>query len=327
MKLIYRPPRARSRSSALSSTATAFAAATAVAALPLLAACGAPADDTRGGARGEAGVEAESPHPRAGYLTSLTFVGFESSPSLAHFRFENRTDRNRLALSYEGWIGGRSSWTSLLDADDTLTVARAAWRVVPVRPLRLGVGAGAQIEWLRLPVGETALRLQALDAITSWSSATGQRETLRSAELTLGPGTESGLLLQRREARPLDAERPGTPSQVFLVTDTLGNGLIVMRNQALPDAPASVWAWLDGERLEWTDVLLIALTAPPDSPGRWSLEIPGEGLVVEIGGAGPLVETASSSGAATRLFPVVATLSVGDVRRTMSGVSIEDDGP
>lgn len=310
------PPRRRSRSLALSSVG-----------LLALAACVGPSDDTPGSAPGGEGVEAESPHPRAGYLTSLTFVGFEATPALAHFRFENLADRNRLALSYEAWIGGGSSWTTLLDTTDTLTVARAAWRVVPTRPLRLGVGAGAQIDWLRLPVGESTLRLQALDAITSWSSATGQREALRSAELTLGPGTEAGLLLQRREARPLDIERPGTPSQVFLVTDTLGNGLIVMRNRSLPNAPASVWGWLDGERLEWSDVLVIALTAPAGSPGRWSLEIPREGLVVEIEGSAPLVEAASSTGAATRLFPIEATLSVGDVRRAMAGISIEDDGP
>ncbi|MGI9037778.1 MAG: hypothetical protein ACR2GQ_02850 [Gemmatimonadota bacterium] len=316
VKVIFWPPRLRSRCLALSFVG-----------LLALAACGAPSDGGSDAARDAEGIEAESPHPRAGYLTSLTFVGFEATPALAHFRFENLADRNRLALSYAGWIGGGSSWTSLLDARDTLTVARAAWRVVPVRPLRLGVGAGAQIDWLRLPVGESPLRLQALDAITSWSSATGQREALRSAELTLGPGTEAGLLLQRREARPLDIERPGTPSQVFLVTDTLGNGLIVMRNRALPDVPASVWAWLDGERLEWTDVLVIALTAPAGSPGRWSLEIPREGLVVEIEGSAPLVEAASGSGAATRLFPVVATLSVGEVRRAMSGISVEDDGP
>lgn len=293
----------------------------------LAAACGTP--DGRGGGGDDApAVDSVGNNaPRAAYLTSLTFVGFEPSPSLVHFRFENLADRRRLAMSYEGWIAGRDDWTSILSVRDSIPVPRGAWRVMPVGGLRLRVGGGAQIEALRVPVDGGPLRLEALDAISAWSSSTGQRETLRSAELLLGPGAESGLLLQRRRARPLETVRPSAPSQAFVLTDTIGDGMIILRNRAVPDAPATVWAWLDGERLEWTDALLLSLTAPDGSPGRWSLEITREGIVVEVEGAAPVLETSTDMESAYRLYPVSATLSVGDERRKLSGIGIEDDGP
>ena len=293
----------------------------------LAVACGTP--DGRGGAGDDAPAvdSVGNTAPRAAYLTSLTFVGFEPSPSLVHFRFENLADRRYLALSYEGWIAGRDDWTSILSVRDSIPVPRGAWRVMPVGGLRLRVGGGAQVEALRVPVDGGPLRLEALDAISSWSSSTGQRETLRSAELLLGPGAESGLLLQRRRARPLETVRPSAPSQAFVLTDTIGDGMIILRNRAVPDAPATVWAWLDGERLEWTDALLLSLTAPDGSPGRWSLELTREGIVVEVEGTAPVLETSTDMESAYRLYPVSATLSVGDERRKLAGIGIEDDGP
>ena len=295
--------------------------------LALLVACGPAQDRTADGGEEPAGEPVDSPHPRAAYLTSLTFVGFEATPSLVHLRFENVAEQNRLALSYAGWVAGRSEWAEILRVEDTIPVARAAWRVLPAAGFRLRIGAGAQIEAVRLPLDGTPLRVEALDEISSWSSSTGQRETLRSAELILGPGAESGFLLQRRRARPLETPRPDPPAQAFVLTDTIGDGLVVLRNRAVPDAPATVWSWLDGERLEWSDALLLALSPSEGSPGRWSLEIADEGIVVEIEGMRPAREETSTTGSSYRLYPVRATLSVGDERRTLAGIGIEDDGP
>lgn len=293
----------------------------------LFAACGPTPDRAADGESEIGGDTADSAHPRAAYLTSLTFVGFEATPSLVHLRFENLADQNRLALSYGGWVAGRSEWAEILEVEDTIPVARAAWRVLPTAGFRLRVGTGAQIEAVRLPVDGTPLRVEALDEISSWSSSTGQRETLRSAELILGPRAESGFLLQRRRARPLETPRADAPAQAFVLTDTIGDGLVILRNRMVPDAPATVWSWLDGERLEWTDALLLTLSASEGSPGRWSLEIPGEGIVVEIEGLPPVRDATASTGSAYRLYPVRATLSVGDERRTLAGIGMEDDGP
>lgn len=293
----------------------------------LLVACGPAQDRAANGGEEVAGDTVGSSHPRAAYLTSLTFVGFEATPSLVHLRFENVAEQNRLALSYAGWVAGRSEWAEILRVEDTIPVARAAWRVLPTSDFRLRIGAGAQIEAVRLPVEGTPLRVVALDEISSWSSSTGQRETLRSAELILGPGAESGFLLQRRRARPLETPRSDAPAQAFVLTDTIGDGLVILRNRAVPDAPATVWSWLDGERLEWSDALLLALSPSEGSPGRWSLEIAGEGIVVEIEGLQPAREATATGGSSYRLYRVRATLSVGEERRTLAGIGIEDDGP
>lgn len=320
--MLIRPFRRRPRAGARASLAATFGLISA-----LSAAC-VPADEGAGSRDGTgADADVAGAHPRAGYLTSLTFVGFETSPSLVHLRFENQADRNRLALSYEGRVAGGDAWSPLLQVEDTIPVARAAWRVVPTPEMRLRIGRGAQIEAVRLPLDGTPLRLEALDVISSWSSSTGQRETLRSAELLLGPGAEAGLLLQRRRARSLETERSTLASQAFVITDTVGDGLIILRNRIAPDAPATAWGWIDGERIEWSDALLLALTPSDASPGRWSLEILSAGIVVEIEGSPPVHETTSSMGSSYRLYPVRATLSMDDERRTMTGIGIEDDGP
>lgn len=293
----------------------------------VLAACGSPADRARDQRAAGSDPDGDAARFRAAYLTSLTFVGFQSPPSLAHVRFENRTDGDRLVLSYEGWLAGRDEWTPVLALRDTLPVPRAAWRVVPAGPARIRVGNGAQIESLSLPLDSVTLRVEALDAISAWGSTTGQRETLRSAELSVGAFSEPGLLLQQRRARILDAPRPDTVSQAFVLTDTLGNGLIILHRSALPDVPASVWAWLDGERVEWSDALVLPLASSEGTTGRWSLEVADRDITVEIEGSEPSRDATSASGSAYRLFPVRATLSFADQRRTMAGVRIGDVGP
>lgn len=293
----------------------------------LLVSCGSPVNqaDDRQAAGSDSSTDVA--RFRASYLTSLTFVGFQQPTSLVHLRFENRSEGNQLALSYEGWLAGPIEWTPFFMVRDTLPVPRAAWRVVPAGPARLRVGDGAQIESLLIPLDSMQLRIEALDAISAWSSTTGQRETLRSAELMIGDRAESGLLLQQRRARILGTPRPDMLSATFVLTDTLGNGLIILHGRALPDVPASVWAWLDGERIEWSDAMLVPLPAPDNTRARWSLEMADHDMTVDIETSAPAREAISASGSRYRLSPVRATLSVGDERRSMGGIRVEDAGP
>lgn len=295
--------------------------------IAVLSGCGSPADRTDDAPRGRAELSGDSARFRASYLTSLTFVGFQSPASLVHVRYENRSDGDELALSYEGWLAGPGGWNNLLSLRDTIPVPRAAWRVVPVGGSRLRVGDGAQIESISLPLDSAELRLDALDAISVWSSTTGQRETLGSAELTAGTVSEAGLLLQQRRARVLDEDRAAGVSQTFMFTDSVGNALIILDGRSQPDVPASIWAWVNGERIEWSDALVLPLAPQAGSPGRWSLEVPERSMVLEIRGREPAVDATSASGSAYRLFPVRATLSIGDERLTMAGIRIEDGGP
>lgn len=290
-------------------------------------ACGSPADRAEEAPAGSAVTVADSARFRASYLTSLTFVGFEYPPSLVHVRYENRSDGDQLNLSYEGWLAGPGEWRNLLAVRDTIPVPRAAWRVIPAGDSRLRVGEGAQIESISLPLDSAGLRLDALDAISAWSSSTGQRETLGSAELTTGSGAEAGLLLQQRRARVLDEARAEGVSQTFVFTDSIGNGFIILDRRSQPDVPASVWAWINGERIEWSDALMLPLSSSEGTPGRWSLEVRERDMAVEIEGHDPYMTAESASGSAYQLYPVRATLSLGDERLTMAGIRVEDVGP
>ena len=68
----------------------------------VLSACGSPVDRVDEAPTGDGELVADAARFRASYLTSLTFVGFRNPPALVHLRYENRSDGDRLTLSYEG---------------------------------------------------------------------------------------------------------------------------------------------------------------------------------------------------------------------------------
>jgi len=264
----------------------------------------------------------EAPVPGVLYHTELTFVGREEEPSLLHLRFDNRTDSASIMLRYRGWFAG-DEWRGILDHADSLPVPRAAWRILPTGPVRIVAGEGGEPSSVILELTEGSLRLDSRGAISSWNSRTGQRESLHLAELLDDSGAEAGLMLARQRARRID-EPPGDgPGQSFLVSDTAGNGLLVMRDSTFPDAPVTAWTWFDDTETEWSDALILALAAPDDAPGRWSFELPEAGLSGELRGVSPgLVET-SEDGRGFDVFRVEATLVLEGQSWTMSGIGVQ----
>ena len=265
--------------------------------------------------------------PEAVYHTALTFVGFGPEPSLVHLRFENRTEPDLLRLEYTGWIPGPDAWTSVLGVVDSIPVPRAEWRVLPAGPLRVGVEDGGELSTLRLNLEGGPVRIDALEEISSWSGSTGQRESLRFADLQAGGRVESGWLLQRQRARLLDEPAPERLIQAFLLADTLGNGLLILRDRAFADAPATVWAWLDGVQLDWSDAVLLDLPGSTGLPGSWSFEVPDVGLFGEITGSEPLLDELPEEGIGFRLYRATATIGFGDERRMLAGIGVEERGP
>jgi hypothetical protein len=288
----------------------------------LVAACGEP--ETPAPAEEPARLEQPSPAeplPGAVYRTSLTFVGQARDPSLLQLRFDSRTDSVSIALRYRGWFGG-SEWRPILDHSDTLPVPRAAWRVLPTGPVRILAGEGGEVSSVILDLPEGSLRLDSRGAIGSWNSRTGQRESLRLAELLDDSGAESGLLLARQSAHGVDdalAERTG---QAFLVSDTAGNAILLMRDSAAPDAPVTAWTWFEDTETEWNDALILTLAATGESPGRWSFELPEAGLLGELRGlpGGPMV--GAEDGAGFQTFRVEASLVLDGQSWTMNGIGL-----
>lgn len=303
------------------------ASALALLAVLPLAACGpsdpAPVEEASEPAGGRSAVST----PEALYHTSLTFVGFGSEPALLHLRLENRTEPNRLRLDYRGWIPGAGSWTPVLAVEDSIPVPRAAWRIVPAGSLRLSVEDGGQLSSLRLSVDGGSVRLDALEEVSSWSGTTGQRESLRAADLQVGDRVESGWLLRRRRARLASESSGERVLQAFVLSDTLGNGLLIFRDRAFPDAPAMVWAWMDGIQLDWSDAVLLDLPGSATPPGSWSFEVPDVGLFGEIAGGVPLLDSLPQQGSGFRLYRASGSIGFGEEQRSMSGIGFEERGP
>jgi len=257
------------------------------------------------------------------YHTELTFVGTAVVPSVLHLRFDNRTDTSSVRLHYRGWFGGRD-WTQVLERSDSLPVPRAAWRILPSGPVRVMAGEGGEPSSLIVTLPEGRLRLDTRGAIGTWNSSTGQRESLRLAELLDESGAESGLLLGRQSARRVDAPPAEGQGQYFLVTDTTGAGIVIMRESMAPDAPVTAWTWFEDSEAVWDDGLLLTLAASPDSPGRWSFELPEAGLLGELRGASPVLTEASDAVPGFDLFRVEATFVLDGQSLTMRGVGIQE---
>lgn len=300
-------------------------------AVPLLVAAGCgPGDESGREARSAPDDTAPaSSAPLAIYHTGLTFVGFGYDPALLHLRLENRTGADRLDLTYRGWTAGGGGWSPVLAVVDSIPVPRAAWRIIPAGPLRLGVEDGGEVASLRvrLDSGGT-LRIDALEELSTWSGVTGRRESLRSADLQAGGRLESGWLLQRQWARFRDEPMPDWLMQTFALSDTLGNGLLVLRDRVFgEESPATAWAWVDGVRLDWSESVLLALPGAGGVPGSWSFEIRDVGVFGEISGGEPVLDALPAEGPGFRLYPVRASLVVGEERRNLRGIAIEERGP
>lgn len=293
-----------------------------------LAACGGNADDTPPEDPGPVTSEpvAGAPVPGALYHTELTFVGRGQPPALLHLRFDNETDSVALRLRYRGWFAG-DEWNPVLEHRDSLPIPRAAWRVLPTGPLRILVGEGGEPVSVILEHTGGTLRLDSWGAIGSWNSSTGQRESLRLAELLEGSGGESGLLLLRQRAHRIEEPVSEGIAQYFLVSDTLGNAVLLMRDSTVPDAPVTAWTWFQDVEAEWGDALILTLAAPAGSPGRWSFELPEAGLIGELRGAHPHWNELPAEQAGFEAFRVEGTLVLEGEPWIVSGIGLQERGP
>lgn len=263
------------------------------------------------------------PLPGALYHTEFTFVGSGEVPSVLHLRFDNRTDTAAIHLRYRGWFGGRE-WSQILELADSLPVPRAAWRILPSGPVRVMAGEGGDPSSVVIALPEGGLRLDSRGAIATWNSSAGQRESLRLADLLDRSGAESGLLLARQSARRIDDPPSEEREQLFLVTDTTGAGVLIMRGSTAPDAPVTTWTWFEDSETAWDDGLLLSLAAAPGAPGRWSFELPEAGLLAEIRGSAPVLAENPEVLPGFELFRVEAALVLDGQSWTMRGVGLQE---
>lgn len=256
------------------------------------------------------------------YRTSLTFVGLPPDPVLAHLAFENRTDTARVRRGYAGWIFSGGAWRKVLSVRDSLPAPRAAWRVLPVSgALAVWVGAGGELRQVRVGAPGEELRLEGGGLLAAWAGDGGPRESLRSGTLSVGGAAVPGLLLLRQAARAA-VEAPLRGSLAVVVADSVGDGLLLVREGGAGDVGAVAWTRLEGTEAEWPDAVVRPLSAV-GGVGRWAVQIPEAGILGEVEGRPPLVDEETGV-EGVRLFRVAATLRVGGAARTFAGAGIEE---
>ncbi len=297
--------------------------------LALTAACGSGADEAPPDEPGPATAEtaAGASIPGALYHTELTFVGRGDPPAMLHLRFDNQTDSAQLRMHYRGWFAG-DQWRPVLEHRDSLPIPRAAWRVLPTGPLRIVVGESGEPASVILELESGSLRLDSWGVIGSWNSSTGQRESLRLAELREGSGGgESGVMLSRQRARRVDRPASEGVAQYFLVSDTAGNAVLLMRDSTAPDAPVTAWTWYEGVEAQWGDALILTLASTAEAPGRWSVELGEAGVLGELRGGEPYWNELTGDGSGFEVFRVEGTLVVAGEPWTVTGVGVQERGP
>lgn len=246
------------------------------AALVLFACAGPPPDGTADSGEEIAGTSL-TPAVDARYLTHLLFAADDGTAFIGSF--DQTAEGEELRLDYDVRLSDGDAWRSLVRTHDTVSVARAAWRLLPTPAMAVRVGDAGQVVSLlfREREGEDLdpVRLVAGEEVSVWTGPTGQRESLGLAALEMSDGAVPGILFFRRAARALSIPVASTDGRTFVFADSLGNGLIV--HAGTVGQPAVAHTWLHGVEAAWGDVTLES----PD-PGRtggsdpaWRFEISG----------------------------------------------------
>lgn len=235
----------------------------------------------------------------AEYSTEMAFVGFAPQPLRIFARFVNQTSEEYLERSYGGWLESGGSWQPLIPLRDRLPVPRAGWRVLPGGPWRVMAGDGGEVAGLVYRDTSSEFRLTPGELVAEWTGETGQREALLLAQVQQGDSLQNGLLVLRRSARLRGAGSEeavptatadslsasmvvGLRAQLFLLVDSLNNGLLVARDADDPDSTAIAWTWVGSIGNEWTDVRV----QPPEDVSRalarWLVELPEAGVTARF---------------------------------------------
>ena len=279
----------------------------------------------------------------AEYSTEMAFVGFAPQPIRLFVRFVHQTTEEYLERSYGGWLESAGTWQALAALHDRLPVPRAAWRVLPGGPWRVMAAEGGEVAGLIYRDTLNEFRLTPGQLVAEWTGETGQREALLQAQVQQGDSLQTGLLVLRRSARLRGAgSEEGVPTagsdslpvsrvvglraQLFLLVDSLNNGLLVARDADDPDSTAIAWTWVGSIGNEWTDVRV----QPPEDVSRalarWLVELPEAGVTARFR-VEPLPEdsTAGSiqNGRMPHPYAIQGRLEILGDGRPASGLGVE----
>lgn len=271
------------------------------------------------------------------YQTTLAFLGFGAPPTRLFLHLENRTSAETLQLSYGGWLDNGFGWRTVLDVHESTSVPRAAWRILPVGPLRVSVTEGEELAGVAIDAVEGRPRLRIGARLAEWASATGQRESLRRAAVEMEGAAQSGILLASQTARVAGAASRGG-EHAILLADTLGNALVILRSGTVADEQVVVHTLFGERSRRWdgaeigdgassSDSADAGTATTPDSAAdggvsRLTLTIPGAEIEARI-----VVEAAADTEARVDLPDASGIISVaGGEPFSMSGFQVALSG-
>ena len=241
----------------------------------LLCGCAEPEPLADPGTTADQSVDPAEDIAPARYLTHIVFAGIDGTAFFGSFMQDAQPDR--LEREYRVWLGDDAGWTALLAVNDTLPIPRAAWRILPAGAMTVRVGDARQVVGLafRTPGGRFALH--AGEEVAVWTGPTGQRESVGVAAIETGDRQAGGVLYFRRAARALRYPSQAGDIRAFVLTDSVGNGLLIEQSEA--DGTAVARTWLHGAAAAWDAVALAPdTTAAGLRSPRWTFDIPGAGL-------------------------------------------------
>jgi hypothetical protein len=269
----------------------------------------------------------------ARYLTTLAFAGAGVNARQLYVRLANDASESELRREYGAWLADANGWTRMLDLQDTLPVPRAAWRVLPSEQLRVMVGDDAELSGLLFQGSERSAQLTPSGVVAEWTGLTGQRARLGLASLDLADTSDAGLLFFRRAARPASAEKSDLIERVFLLADSLGNGILIQTVLGEAERTSVAWTWVEGVENTWSDVRLSPVDleeeADPREAREWAIQIPNAEATGRL-----RVAEADSAGHPTRPFQpgerfylLTGELAVGELLLALRGIGVESPLP
>jgi hypothetical protein len=224
-----------------------------------------------------------------------------------------------------------------------LPVPRAAWRILPGGPWKVMAANGGELAGLRYRDTVADFRLTPGELVAEWTGETVQREALLLARLHRGDSIQNGLLVFRRaarlrsdgadesarpraDARSIEAPAVGLRTQLFLLVDSLSNGLLVARDATDPDSTAIGWTWVGSIGNEWADV---RVRPPPEGASRalarWQIEVPEAGVRARFRLEPlPPAEPDGPSDPAPLPFALQGRLEILGSERPAAGLAVED---
>jgi hypothetical protein len=269
----------------------------------------------------------------ARYLTTLAFAGAGATARHLYVRLSNDASESELRRDYGAWMADAEGWQRLLDLSDTLPVPRAAWRVLPSEQLRVMVGDDAELSGLLFRGNERHAQLTPSGVVAEWTGWTGQRARLGLASLDLADASDVGLLFFRRAARPASAGASDLVERIFLLADSLGNGMLIQTVPGEADPTPVAWTWIEGVENSWSDVRLSAIGLDEESDPRdareWTIQIPN----AEATGRLRVAERDSTAlpsrpfQPGERFYLLSGELTVGELVLVLRGVGVESPLP